>query len=154
MTFRHRIGWLALAVLPMLLGGLFAIGMGFHIEFLSTGSYKPGAGWALMSLGLFVAAISLALITFVWDVFIDRASSVVKRRFGCLGIVKEHAFPLADFQCVRVFWVTVRGFRRYHVQLAGPVDRVYLTEYSDPQQATKKAREVGNYLGLPVNVED
>jgi hypothetical protein len=153
MTFRHRIGWLALAVLPMLLAGLFAIGMGFHMQFLSTQSHKPGAGWALMSLGLFTALMSLALLTMVCDVVIDRAASLVKRRLGCLGIVKVRNFPLKDFNRVRVFWVTVSGVRRYHVHLASPSDSVYLNEYTFPQQAIAKANEVGHYLGLPVVAE-
>jgi hypothetical protein len=153
MTFRHRIGWLALAVLPMLLLGLAGIGLGFHMQFLSTQTYKPGSGWALMSFGLFITVMSLALLTFVCDVFIDRATSLVKRRLGCLGIVKAHTFPLADFNRVRVVLATVRGYRRYHVHLASPSDSVYLTEFSEPQQAINKASEVGNYLGLPVVAE-
>jgi hypothetical protein len=149
MVFRHRMGWLTLAIVPMLLAGLWCLGFGYYLQFISPGSVKPGAGWAMMVMGLLVGGGSAAGITLVWDIILDRANAMVTRRLGVLGRVKVTTYPMETFAEVVVWPGTVRGHRRYKVELWGGKS-VYLTEYSSRTQALEKAEEVGRYLDLPV----
>jgi hypothetical protein len=150
MVFRHRIGWLAIALLPMLLCGFWCLGFGYYLQFVSPGSVKPGAGWAMMAMGVIVGGIAAGCMTMVWDIILDRANGLVTRRRGALGRIKVATFPMESFVEVVVWPGSVRGHRRYKVELWG--DRaVYLTEYSNHSQAMEKAAEVGRYLDLPVD---
>lgn len=150
MVFRHRMGWvLTLAIIPVLLTGLGCMGQGIYLEFYSTEKLKPGATWALMVFGLGIALGALAGITMVWDILLDRANGVATRRRGFLGRIKVVTFPLETFAQVVIWPTRVKGHRRYHVELWG-AQSLYLTEYSSEQQAVEKAKEVGEYTGLPV----
>lgn len=149
MVFRHRIGWLALAVLPMLVAGAFAFVAGVRHQWYNHESIKPGSGWALMGMGLFTFTVSLALICMVWDVRIDRAGNRVTRRRGTLGWVRSHSTPLDAFNGVAVMKGMVQGYARYRIYLSGPSAAEYLTEYTYVEQAHEKAAEVRRYLGFP-----
>ena len=155
LTFRHRIGWLGFVLLPLFAIGIGTMNGGFQIQFKNPKSAKPGAGWALMALGLGCTVFSLGGILFVWDITIAPATGLITRRRGTLGFSRTATFALSDFNAVLVSrhraFSNSSTLTRFHVSLMGPNYRsVYLTEYSHADQALAKARDASACTGLPV----
>lgn len=157
LIIRHRIGWLALALVPLLVTGVIAIYVGIQIAITRTIEAKPGAGWAVLALGALAILFSLAALSIRWDLEIDRPAGQVRRTRGLLGMNRSYAYDLSAFDQVLVSdYLLVSPssqYDRYRVSLVGKDISVYLTEFSDLDAARKKATDVGEYAGLPVKIE-
>ncbi|QOV90302.1 hypothetical protein [Humisphaera borealis] len=157
--FRHRIGWLGLALVPLLLTGLAAVYVGVSIQFLGTITAKPGAGWAVLLLGLLAMVFAVGALSMHWDLEIDRPAGQVRRTRGTLGMKRSYAYDLKFFDRVTVthhLLTTHNGgsYSRFRVSLSGKDISVYVTEYSTKQQAADKAGDIAIYLDLPTEICD
>lgn len=154
LKFRHRIGWLALAVLPLVLLGLGAMGGGIHLKLSGQPDARTAAPYVLLAFGFVTALIGMALILGSWDIVIDKAGGTVTSRVGTLGLGRTRITPVGEIRHVvvvqgRAVSETVR-YTRYKVYLhAGGERLVYLTEFTDHDKAAAVARDVARYLGVP-----
>lgn len=155
--YRHRIGCLALAVLPTLLVGLVVIGLGYHVQFRDATAVNAGVGWALMGLGVVVSLLSTAALSVRWDLEIDRDAGQVRRTRGYLGMGRSFAYDLSAFDRVEITEETTpdrRGtsIRRYTVRLAGKDVIVSVMQFPELAPAREEAERVESYLDWPVVV--
>lgn len=156
MRYRHTAGWLAVATFVlMLLPGvailIAAPSLGAH----ASGPAKALAPYGLFALGLLMTPFGVAVTFGRFERILDREARQVVARWSILGFGRRTVFPLEQFETVRVSSGTITSARRahytrYHVTLAGPDSRVYLTEFSDLDAARREAARVADFLGLPI----
>ncbi len=156
--FRHQSRVLRIAMIPLLLMGLGCAVFGCVLTFGESFDAKPGAGIALMVMGLGTALLSAGLITARWELAIDRSVGHVRRIRGALGLYSNQTYSFASFHGVGVRYACVSSgtqfFNRYRVILLANQDTLYLTEYGEPRLAIEKANEIGSYLGMPVEIDE
>jgi len=158
MTIKHGMGWLAIVTtLCMMLPGVAVMIGAFYL-----GQYdetaKPGASYALFGLGLFTFLIGTCTTFWRMKIVIDLEQQSVTSGWSVLGYGPTTTDPLDCFEEITVSRTYVRAnhrsYRRDKVHLSGQKDgmpiEVYLTEYSSRSKALKKAREVAEFVGLPV----
>src|SRR5262245_9863468 len=154
MVFEHGIGWMSLTTVPIGLVGLAVTALGGHGWL--TGKWAPGASLGLLGVGLGTFLVCLAGTLWRLRKVIDPDRGAVTDSWWWLGASGTCEHRLGDFQAVGLVHATITSdagqFDRYKVYLAGQRDGrtllVYLTEYSHPDRAEQKAREVADLTGL------